>query len=614
MRIGIAIIGVAGRFPGAESVEAFWRNLCEGVESIVTLDCAQAPPAGIDPALLDDPKYVPAAAPIDHHDCFDADFFGIRAADAQIMDPQQRLMLETAWHAIEAAGYAPDRINVRVGVFAGAGSVVSSQLLSCSARSGEFLGRTGGEWHLGNDKDFIATRVSYKLDLRGPGLTVQTACSTSLVALHLACQSLRAGECEMALAGAVCVRVPHYAGYLAESGGIYSISGRVRAFDERADGVVFGSGIGLVLLKPLERALADGDPVLAVIRSTAINNDGGQKMSFMATRLEGQVACVSQALRDAGVPARSIGFLESHGTGTAMGDPVEVAALTQAFCDDGAVDKGFCVLGAVKNNIGHLDIAAGIASLIKAVLSLRHGRIPPCINFSQPNRRINLADSPFRIDSTLQEWLSGETPRRAAVNCLGIGGTNAFAILEEAPSPAPRGDEPSETQLIVLSARSEAALQRRIADLAQWLDRNPTAQLRDIALTLAVGRSHQNERCALLVENCAQLREHLTRLGAGRRVADSYAGSRPVRHEFSAGLVEFARQTVAKLAEGMGPDARCAELRTLADLYAQGLDPDFAPLFARGEARRIALPGYPFERRRFALPSAAPASDRKSVV
>ena len=605
MRSGIAIIGMAGRFPGAHSVEAFWRNLCDGVNSIVMVDRARLLDAGVDAALIDDPKYVPAASFIDHYDCFDAEFFGIRAADAQIMDPQHRLMLEMAYNAFEAAGYVPGHIDARVGVFAGAGGVVSSQLLSCSSRFGEFIGRTGGEWHLGNDKDFVATRVSYKLDLLGPSLTVQTACSTSLVALHLACQSLRAGECEMALAGAGSIRVPQRVGYVAESGGIYSSSGRMRAFDDQADGVVFGSGIGFVLLKPVERALADGDPVLALIRSTAINNDGGQKMSFMATRLEGQVACVTQALRDADVPARSIGFVESHGTGTAMGDPIEVAALTQAFRDNGAAENGFCFLGAVKNNIGHLDIAAGIASVIKAVLCLRHARIPPCIHFSQPNRRINLQQSPFRINTKLQDWIAGETPRRAAVNCLGIGGTNAFAILEEAPSPEQRGVEPSEPHLIVISARNQGALSRRIADLAQWLELNSAMQLRDVAVTLSMGRSHHNERCAILADDCTQLREKLTRLAAGRRVADAFEGSRLVRHEFSAGIIEFARQTAATLAQTVDIEARRTALRTLADLYCQGLELEFAPIFVQAKARRVALPGYAFERRPFALPLTA---------
>lgn len=611
--VDIAIIGMAGRFPGSASANEFWTNLCAGRSGIATLSSEELLAHGVSAEALADPNYVKVAPLLADHDCFDAEFFWIPPRDAEIMDPQHRLLLECAWATMEDAGYPPETQPGRVGVFAGAGGIVSSHLLSCTEHYDEVVGKTGGSWHVGNDKDFVPTRLSYKLNLRGPSIAVQTACSTSLVAVHLACQSIRAGECGMALAGAVAVRTPHVAGYVYESGNILSADGQVRAFDAEARGVVFGSGVGMVLLKPLQQALADGDCIHAVIKGSAINNDGGQKMSFLATKVDGQLDCMRTALDNAGVPADSIGYIEAHGTGTAMGDPIETLALTRLFRGE-TERRQFCAIGSVKNNIGHLDIAAGMASLIKVAMCLKHQRIPPCINFTTPNPKIDFESSPFHVNTDVIEWPQADTPRRAAINCLGIGGTNAFMVLEEPPQRPQPARAAAMPRIVALSAKTEAALWRKVSDLATWLDGGNDAHLDDIAFTLATGRSLFAHRCVLVVNDAADLSAKLGRLSRHRRAPDCFVGGEAERSgKATPGLDEFANFLVQQVVGGLSAEETHGKLLSLADLYCRGATVSLDALFAGSGARRIALPTYPFEKRRFAIP-ARPENARPAPV
>jgi polyketide synthase PksM len=611
--VDIAIIGMAGRFPGSASTHEFWTNLCAGRTGIAVLSTEELLAHGVPAETLADPNYVKVAPLLADHDCFDAEFFWVPPRDAEIMDPQHRLLLECAWSAMEDAGYPPDTQHGRVGVYAGSGGIVSSHLLSCTEHYAEVVGKTGGSWHVGNDKDFVPTRLSYKLNLRGPSIAVQTACSTSLVAVHLACQSIRSGECDMALAGAVSVRTPHVAGYLYESGNILSADGQVRAFDANARGVVFGSGVGMVLLKPLQQALADGDCIHAVIKGSAINNDGGQKMSFLATKVEGQLDCMRAALDNAGVSADSLGYIEAHGTGTAMGDPIEVLALSRLFRSE-TQRRQFCAIGSVKNNIGHLDIAAGMASLMKVALCLKHQRIPPCVNFAAPNPKIDFEGSPFHVNTDSIEWPQAATPRRAAINCLGIGGTNAFMVLEE-PPPRPLALRAAAMpRIVVLSAKTEAALWRKVSDLIAWLYAGKGEHLDDIAFTLATGRSLFAHRCVLVANDVGDLIAKLERLNRHQRAPDCFVGSDVDRSgNATPGLDQFAHFLVQQVLGGLPEEDVRGKLLALADLYCRGAALSLDALFAGSGARRIALPTYPFEKKRFAIPE-RPAGLRPEPV
>jgi acyl transferase domain-containing protein len=377
----VAVVGMACRFPGAQDVAAFWENLSGGVESIRFFNDKELLDAGVTPELVQNPRYVKAHGAIGDASLFDAGFFEYTPREAEIMDPQQRLFLECAWNALESAGYDPTQCAGPVGVFAG--SMVSNYLLSNLYQNRKLADSVGAyQLLLGNDKDFLATRVSYKLNLKGPSETIQTACSTSLVAVHRACQALIHGECRMALAGGVSLRVPQESGYLYQDGMILSPDGHCRAFDAEANGTVGGSGAGIVVLKRLDEALASGDRIYAVIKGSAVNNDGSQKVGFTAPSVDGQAEVIAEALALAEVEPGQISYVETHGTGTALGDPIEMAALTQAFRS--ATDKKqFCAIGSVKTNVGHLDAAAGVAGLIKTVLALWHGQIPPSLHFRE---------------------------------------------------------------------------------------------------------------------------------------------------------------------------------------------------------------------------------------
>jgi acyl transferase domain-containing protein len=493
----LAVIGMAGRFPGAPNLEVFWRNLRDGVSSVRILTDEELLAAGESPALLRDPAYVRACPVLADLEMFDAGFFGWTPRDAAITDPQHRLFLETAWEAFEDAGYDVEAHPGPVGVFASCG--MNSYMMYHLVTNPEVM-ETVGEWlvrHTGNDANFLATRVSYELNLRGPSMTVQTACSSSLVAIHAACQSLLHGECDLALAGGSTVLLPRRRGYLFKEGEILSPDGRCRPFDARAAGTVLGSGAGCVVLERLADALANGDQILAVIKGSAVNNDGSQKVGYLAPSVEGQRSAVAEALALTGVDPESISYVEAHGTGTSIGDPIEVAALTQAY-GAGTDRTGFCALGSLKSNIGHLGEAAGVAGFIKTVLSLRNRQLPPTLHYERPNPEIDFAGSPFFVNARLTEWrTAARSPRRAGVTALGAGGTNVHMIVEEAPSPAPPTASRA-FQVVLLSAKTATALEAATTNLAEHLEQNPDILLPDVAYTLEVGRKAFAHRRFLL--------------------------------------------------------------------------------------------------------------------
>ncbi|HEU4773626.1 MAG TPA: amino acid adenylation domain-containing protein [Lysobacter sp.] len=536
----IAIVGMAGRFPGAADVEAFWQNLCEGRDSITVFGLD-----GLDPAVSEadraNPLYVPARGVIDEVEQFDAGFFGISPRQAELMDPQQRIFLELCWECLERAGHVPDASVGPVGVFAGMYNATYFQ--RHVAAHPELVDRVGAfQVMLDNEKDYIATRVAHKLNLTGPAVSVHTGCSTSLVAICQAVDSLRGGQCDMALAGGIAVTCPPRSGYPYQEGAMLSPDGHTRTFDVQAQGTVFSDGGAVVLLKRLSDARADGNPIYAVIRGRAVNNDGGDKASFTAPSMQGQAAVVSMALDDAGVEARTIGYVETHGTATPLGDPIEIEGLATAFRRTTS-DIGFCRIGSLKSNVGHMVTGAGAAGVIKAALSLSRQCIPASIHFSRPNPAIDFAASPFVVNAALHDWPAGELPRRAGVSSFGVGGTNAHVVLEEAPPPVP-SEPASGPQLLVLSARTPAALGRAAGLLADHLDADPDANLADVAWTLAVGRKGFAHRVSIVAADTPAAVAALR----SPEVAASAARSRPAR----AGGVVFLFPGQGATYPGMG--------------------------------------------------------------
>jgi acyl transferase domain-containing protein/acyl carrier protein len=481
----IAIIGMTGRFPRARNPEEFWDRIRDGENCISSWTEDELQEEGVAPELLASANYVRASPVIDDPELFDAPFFGITAREAELMDPQHRLFLECCWEALENAGYDHGRYTKDVGVFAGART--NTYLLS-NLLSQKELVESVGAFHLGlgNDLAFLTTRVSHAFNLRGPSCSLHVACSTSLVALHLACQSLLIDECQMALAGGVAINVPHKTGYLYEEGSVMSPDGKCRVFDAGARGTVFGSGIGVVVLKRMEDALRDGDFIHAVIKGSAVNNDGASKASFTAPGIQGQIRVIREAQKAGGIRPETISYIECHGTGTLLGDAVEIRALSKAF--QGETSKqGFCAVGSVKSNVGHLDAAAGITGLIKVVQSLKHQMLPPSLYFNQPNPQIDFAHSPFYVNTELSPWKSEAGPRRAGVSAFGVGGTNAHVIVEEAP-PRKATARGREKQLLTLSARTPSALRQAMQNLAGYLRAHEDVNLADAAFTLQVGR------------------------------------------------------------------------------------------------------------------------------
>ncbi|MBZ5596304.1 MAG: SDR family NAD(P)-dependent oxidoreductase [Acidobacteriia bacterium] len=527
----IAVVGMAGRFPGARNVGEFWNNLRGAVESVRALSDQELRAAGASPDLLRDPNYIKAGAVLEDIELFDASFFGFSPKDAAIMDPQHRHFLECAWEALEHAGHVPDTFKGSIGVYAGSGmsaymlyNLLTNRELVESA--GLFLIR-----QTGNDKDVLATRVSYQLNLRGPSINIQTACSTSLVAIHMACQSLLNHECDMALAGGVTIEIPHGLGYMYREGEILSQDGHCRAFDARSTGTIFGSGAGVVVLRRLRDALRDGDAIHAVIKGSAINNDGSRKVGYLAPSVDGQAEVITEALAVAGLDAASISYVETHGTGTRVGDPIEISALTQAFRQSTQA-KGYCAIGSVKTNIGHLDSAAGVAGFIKTVLALKGRQLPPSLHFEKPNPLIDFANSPFYVNAQLREWEAHGAVRRAAVTSLGIGGTNAHVILEEAPETA-RAGRSRPRQLVVLSAKSASALDTMSSNLASYIASHRELNLADISFTCQLGRKEFRHRRMLVCGSVQEAREALVSRdsgsasvadGAGRSIAFLFSG------------------------------------------------------------------------------------------
>lgn len=498
----VAVIGMTGRFPKAKNLDQFWKNLCDGVEAISFFTDEELLADGANPEVLKQPNCVKANGMVDDIDLFDAEFFGFNPREAEITDPQHRLFLECAWEALEDAAYDPERFEGRIGLFSGMGASEYYAHMPLETKATT----DGLSLAIGNEKDFIATRASYKINLKGPSITVQTACSTSLVAVCLACQSLLNYQSDMALAGGVSLDLRKPA-RLYTQGGILSPDGHCRAFDAKAKGTTWGSGVGVVVLKRLEDAIADGDHIYAVVKASAMNNDGSSKIGYTAPSVDGQAAVIAEANALAGVNPETISYIETHGTATPLGDPIEVAALTRVFrlyTDK----KGFCRIGSVKTNIGHTDAAAGIAGFIKTALSLKNKKIPASLNYEKPNPQIDFENSPFFVNTKLVDWEANGTPRRAGVSSFGIGGTNAHVILEDAPVAMESG--PSRPfKVLTVSARSSAALQTAAKNLADHIRQNPAVNLADLAYTLQLGRKAFEYRAAATCSNAANALEVL---------------------------------------------------------------------------------------------------------
>lgn len=539
----IAIIGMAGRFPGADNLATFWANLKDGVESLRSLSNEELANAGVPEAERTDPRYVARVALLDGVRTFDAEYFGLSASEAAITSPDQRLLLECSQEALDDGGYGVVPKTQRVGVFVGAS--LSSYLIERAGSTRALESAAGMRLLSGNTSH--ATRVSYLLNLTGPSITLDTACSSSLVAVHQACRSLQQGECELALAGGATVRRFEPRGYCAEEGGIFSPDGHCRPFDEAAAGTIGSSGAGMVLLKRLEQARADGDAIYAIIRGSAINNDGNAKVGYTAPSAAGQASAIGRACSEARLDPSTIQYVETHGTATALGDVIEIAALNAALGGAGR-KPGTCALGTLKANIGHTEAAAGVASLIKATLALKNRQIPPAIHFRTPHPKLELAKTPFYVNAALLPWARGDTPRRCGVSSFGIGGTNAHVVLEEAVDAEAPSAELAGPQVLVLSARSRSALQRLAENLAARLEADPQLRLADVAFTLQNGRRTHAVRECVVCQNLSDAVRQLRDLAAGRAGQD------------------------------------CG------DINSGALD-------AAAHGRRVSLPSYPFERR-----------------
>ncbi|MGI5506405.1 type I polyketide synthase [Lentzea sp. CA-135723] len=700
MALDIAIVGMACRFPGAADVDAFWRNLCAGHDSVRHFTDDELLAAGTPPHVLANPAFVRAGQPLADADMFDAEHFGITADDAEILDPQHRQFLEVSHEALERAGYDPNSFEGSIGVFAGAG--MNTHLLHSLHE--RYLAASGPERYrlmIANDKDFLATRLSYKLGLRGPSMSVNTACSTSLVAVHQAVMSLVGGECEIALAGGVHVRTPQTEGYLHQEGMILSPDGRCRPFDASARGTVLGNGVGVVVLKRLADALRHGDHVHAVIKGSAVNNDGAAKSGYTAPSVEGQAAVIADAQAVAGVLPDSISYVEAHGTGTPLGDPIELTALTEAFGP--GLPTGGCAIGSVKSNIGHLDAASGVAGLIKTALMLEHAKLVPSLHFTSLNPEVDAATLPFRVQTETADW---DGLRRAGVSSFGIGGTNAHVVLEQPPT-AVQEDRRDQEQLLVLSARTPAALETATEQLSRYLRAHPDLALADVAHTLSVGRRPHRHRRAVLcsgdvrgaaltlaigdennvvtaaaeaaprfgfsfgTRSAAGLYDELAAFAEAADSVASRAGIGNVRDLLDDGgpvaafLAQFALTelldswgiTPAALRGGLGElvvaclsgtsdlrealdrveghaatefasggpvalwvylgdcvTGRGALLSALARLWTTGAGVDWQRLYVDERARRVPLPTYPFERRRYAVGAQAAPVEQSRVL
>ncbi|MGO9958820.1 MAG: beta-ketoacyl synthase N-terminal-like domain-containing protein [Solirubrobacteraceae bacterium] len=557
----VAIIGVAGRFPDAGDVETLWSNLQAGRQAIRPLTDGEL--AAVDPARRRNPRYVAVTAPVADVEHWDAAFFGFTRPEAELIDPQHRLFLECAWQGLEDAGYDPRRCPGVVGVFGG--SHFPTYLLNNLSGHRQLLEELGHQRvGIANERDMLTTMVSYKLDLRGPSAAVQTACSTSMVAIHLACQSLLSQEADVMLAGGVALHIPQSEGYLHEQGGLFSRDGVFRSLDAKASGRVVGNGVGMVVLKRTEDAVRDNDHIYATIIGSAMNNDGIGRAGFAAPGLRGQAEVMIEALSCAGVDPGDISYVEAHGTGTVLGDSVELDALSRTLSTDSAA--GTCAVGSIKANIGHLDRASGVTAVIKTALMLRDERIPPQINYETPNPHLDVASARFRIHTEATEWPRGATPRRALVNSFGMGGTNAAAILQEAPPIDDDERAASGPHLLVLSARTPAALDAAGERLHGHLHRHPELELADVAYTLQVGRTPFNHRRIIV---CADRESALTALADPASPSVRTSADSSCKPELSLVIAD-------------GPGLHPAQARMLYDV-----EPVFRTAFQRvaGEAR-----------------------------
>ncbi|CAL9585335.1 hypothetical protein SUDANB176_05122 [Streptomyces sp. enrichment culture] len=591
----IAVIGMACRFPGADTPERFWEVLTEGRETLTYFSDEELRGAGVSEALLSNPRYVKAGQVIEGADLFDADLFGITHDEAELIDPQQRQFLECAVEALDRAGYDPERTGQRIGVYAGVG--MNTYLLHNLAerhRTASAVDRY--RMMVANDKDFTATRTSYKLNLRGPAVSVNTACSTSLVAVHQACLALLSGDCGMALVGAAHIQAEQREGYLHHEGMIFSPDGHCRAFDAKAQGTVIGNGVGVVVLKRLADALEDGDWIHAVIKGTAVNNDGSAKTGFTAPSIDGQAAVITDAQDIADCPAATISYVEAHGTATPLGDPVEIAALNQAFTREGTrLPAESCAIGSVKTNLGHLDTAAGVAGLIKTVLMLRHRTLVPSLNYESANPEIDFPAGPFYVNTETRPWPAGTTPRRAGVSSFGVGGTNAHVVLEEPPTPAARsGARTAGPRLLVLSARTPAALEAATARLARELRQQGDLDLTSVAQTLALGRRIHAHRRALVATDVRDAALALA-LGDETRMVTAVAdGTGPVLllDGGAAAQREHAEDLCAQVPAFREHLARCAERLGAPDAAALLAADDAGAAFAVQYATLRTLAGW----------------------
>lgn len=504
----IAIIGAAGQFPQSEDLGVFWQNLCQGKELISFFSTQELLDRGVDPILINNPHYVKAKGFLEGADYFDADFFGFSPREAEVLDPQQRRLLEWAWAALEVAGYDSAQYNGLIGVFA-CSSLSSYFYLNLLPHLYESMQRSQDEMLMvmGSEKDFLATRISYKMNLKGPSKSIQTACSSSLVAVHDACQSLLNYECDMALAGGVSITFPLKHGYIYSKEGITSSDGHCRAFDHLASGTLTGNGGGVVVLKRLQEAIEDGDTIYSVIKGSYVNNDGADKVGYTAPSVRGQANAIIGAHLAARVDPATITYVECHGTGTSLGDPVEIEALTRAFEVRGSMQrKQFCAIGSVKTNIGHLDAASGIAGLIKTMFALQFRKIPPSLHFEKANPKIPFNESPFYVNTRLNPWEPGQMPCRAGVSSFGIGGTNAHIVMEEPPVRRASGFSKHTSYLFPFSAKRKEAIRSLLSNFVAVLD-DLCFSLADIAYTLQVGRRHFDYRICFICSSKEELKD-----------------------------------------------------------------------------------------------------------
>lgn len=604
----IAIIGMAGRFPGANNIKQFWENLCLGKESISFFTEEELLAAGISPNELNDPAYVKAKGLIDDIDKFDAKFFGILPTEAEILDPQHRILLECVWTALEDAGYHSEENAGRIAVFAGCGfNTYYPKIICRNKKYAEHIGDFNAA--IGNGNDYLSTRISYKFNFTGPSINVQTACSTSLVAVSLACNSLLDYQCDMAIAGGTSAFFPIKSGYHYRKELIFSADGHCRPLDAQGTGTLFGMGVGVVILKRLQDAIHDRDHIYAVIRGWAVNNDGGTRVGYTAPAQYGQMQAIEEALTVAQVDPSSIQFIEAHATATPIGDPIEVQALTEVF--QAATDKKhFCALGTVKANVGHLDAAAGVTGLIKTALVLKQHKIPPAVNFTEPNPKINFADSPFYVPHTLQDWTSEGKVRRAGVSSFGVGGTNVHVVLEEAPELIIETKPHQKPYyLFTFSAKTDNALRQRLLDFEAWLtSSNDDFNIEAISYTLNVGRKAFEKRCAIVASSTQELHEIIQAVNQGHLHHYFLAPTKIDTNfpETTNHILEDLETTQAVNVEGYGE-----KLLQLGRIFISGAVIDWERLHHHEAKNRLPMPTYPFERVRYWPPV---ETSRESVV